>query len=217
MIFVFTTGCAPGPGANLHKFFDDNPPLQLPFKIEIDEETRLMRSGAIMGEDSVFQAFMVGGLIAVAVIETPGAVGAIRGNFAVGEVFNQCAKSFAVKNPGEAVDTLNLKLIYFQQYTIPGTSPRLKAFMEFEAHLSASNDTTLAGYACDWEGQGMALTPAEEKNMLNEMVEQSLFHWSNYFSENLSSDSKTVEFPQQKNGEFSGNGVKCTFDIFARP
>jgi len=93
----------------------------------------------------------------------------------------------------------------------------MKALLKFEARLDASKETTYAGYAFDWEGQGIALTPSQEKDMLNEMIEQSLYHWASmFFDTTLNRDSMT-NFPSQRKGQFTGKGVKCTYDIYAKP
>ncbi len=214
MIFFNLIGCATGPGVNRHEYFVSKSPFNFPFHINVPNETRKLEVGAKMGEGSDIQSFIVGGLPAIAMLNIPGTVGGIRGKFAVGETFASYAELMSNTNQSSQISPLTLRLTYFQQYLIPGLSPRMKALLRFEALLPESGEVTTSGYVFDWEGQGMALTPGKEKDMLNEMVEQSLYHWATLYQENLPSK---LGFPVLKKGQFIGNGVQVTYEVFGHP
>lgn len=214
---INVVGCATGPGVNHHEYFDSKPPLKLPFDIEVAKETEKIEVGAVMGEGSEIRSFIVGGLPAVAMLKIPGAVGAIRGKFAAGEAFTAYAKSLSNHDQTRQLQTLDLRLVYFQQYLIPGLAPRMEALLKFEAVLRDSGEVSSSGYVYDWEGREAVLTPGKEKDMLNEMMEQSLYHWATLVLDDSSNSVPASKFPAPKKGQFTGKGVRVTYEVFGKP
>ncbi len=218
LLTIIVAGCASGPGTNQHLSFEQNSTLIMPLKIKTDQVTRAMVASPMMSDDSVIYMAIGGGLLGYVLAEEPRFSGMIRGNFLVGEVFDQQARSFATTNSDQIVDTLHLKLVGFQQTTLTSSMfPGLEAFMDFEAVLDSSGEKTLARYECEWEGQDSSLLPGEEKNMLNEMIARSLFHWFSLLQETSVPNDDSISFPPPMQGNFTGTDVICSFNIFVKP
>jgi len=218
-MIMSVAACSSGPGVNRQQFFDRNDSLStFPAKIGIDEESRKYESGAIMGEGAEMQAFIVGGLPAMYLLSKKSAVGGIRGNFSVGDVFYDMASRISLNGSSGLQNHIDVKLNYFQQYIIPGLSPRLKAIIEFSSHMKNADKTVHSAYLFDWESQGPILSPDKEKDMLREMVEQVITHWSSAIMRKNHGQSQqtgsAIQFPDAEQGQFSGNGVQCKYHIF---
>ncbi|MEW5745528.1 MAG: hypothetical protein AB1805_08865 [Nitrospirota bacterium] len=215
---ILAAGCATGSGVNRHLLFKENPVQALPFKVVVGDTSRSIETGAIMSDPSLsFLLFGMGGGAAAA---TPGAVGAMRGKFAAGEVFDQASKALSPAGAAASGQTLHLKLIRFQHYLVPGLSPGLKAVMEFSADFAGTDKTTKSSYAFSWKRDGMTILPGREKDVLREMVEYALSHWSRmllgHYAKNASKDNLIPDFPPALRGQISHDIVEGVYEIFAQ-
>ncbi|MFH1702786.1 MAG: hypothetical protein ABIB41_05045 [Nitrospirota bacterium] len=219
LIFGFFSlmGCATGVGINQHQMFNDISKPVLPINIVVDEKSRSIESGAIMTDSSVMLLFGLGG---AAVSSTPGAVGAIRGKFAAGEVFEQAAKSISTASAGNKHVKVQLQLLHFQQYLVGGKKRGLEAIMKFKAQFVGTDKITLSTYAFHWNNKGASLFPGTEKDILREMIEYALMHWAQMFlNQNMSNASIAnviADFPPASRGQFSGRDVECSYEIFVK-
>jgi hypothetical protein len=215
LVCLLACGCATGSGLNNHAYFPSRENVTLPVQAAVGDRSKRIESAGMMDEDGRAQSFILFGLVGYA-LSSPAGIGAIRGKFAAGEAFENSVKTVFINNSNDNSQKLLLELVDFQQYDIFGVQPRLKAFMSFRARLDPSGQTTLAGYLFDWEGRGVALLPNEEKDMLREMVEQVLVHWGKSLESHISmcGPNEPVSFPPHSRGEFYGNFVKCTYDVF---
>ena len=212
---LLACGCATGSGVNNQALFPSRENVNLPVQVAIGDQSKRIESAGMMGEDDRVRYFILYGLVGLA-MSSPGAIGLIRGRFAAGEAFENSVKTVFIRNLDDNGQKLVLELVDFQQYNITGIAPRLKAFMTFRARLEPSGQTTLAGYLFDWEGRGPVLLPNQEKDMLREMVDQVLIHWGKSMRDHINKTDPNgpVTFPPHSRGEFYGNFVKCTYDVF---
>ena len=215
LVCLLACGCATGSGVNNRTSFPSRENVNLPVQVAVGDQSRRIESAGALGEESRAQAFVLYGLVGLA-MSSPTGIGAIRGRFAAGEAFENSVKTVFMSNLYDNGQKLVLELVDFQQYNIWGASPRLQAFMTFRARLEPSGQTTLAGYLIDWEGRGPVLLPNQEKDMLREMVDQVLIHWGKSMSVhiNKTDPKEPITFPPHSRGEFYGNFVKCTYDVF---
>jgi hypothetical protein len=190
------------------EYFEFEDPRNPGYKFSIDEKSKSIESSAIFGENADILAFITGGIPAL-FMTSPGAVKSIRGSFEAGKVFEQALKkiSYAGVEPSE---NITMTLTHFQHYIVPGMSPKLQAAMSFTAKKEGS-EPNYSQYACVWDGK-IAIGPGAEKDMLNEMIEFSLQHWS----KNTCSEEGKTKFEKSEplSGNFTGKGVKCAYNIF---
>lgn len=212
LIISSLIGCATGTGVNRNMYFQPNEIIHLPDKVVVDEKTRSIESGIIMGNSFPLLAVTVG-LVGAVITSNQGFVDIVRGKFAAGDAFDHSSMKLARDNSEGRDRILFLNLLRFQQYAVPG---HLQAFMEFSSHLDNSTDTYLSAYSCDFTIKGAMFTPSTEKDMLSEMIDSTLFHWGKTLLSKTTSDKDNMTFPSTERGKLLADGVECTYELFVK-
>lgn len=209
LILVALSGCASGPGVNKRQFFSENDKVVLPVKAVLDESSAKLETVAQWSGMTKVQMFMTSGIVGALLLDEPKVGKAIRGGFMVGQAFAEDLAGMST----DSADTLTFKIKSFNHYAVPGMLPSLKALMYFETTNDKQGFSTLSAYACDWESRGPIISGGTEKDMLREMVDYSLNHWGRLYLTNRTESG----FPAPQRGTFTGEGVKCAYDVFVRP
>lgn len=202
-------GCATGSGVNRYEFFKSEASQKVNCSVEVPEASQGYESAGIM-KNAFTTGFLIGGLVGATLVSSQPFTGLLRGKYAAGQAFFEVSQSICLG--GRDAKTLRLELLRFQQYNVPGLALGLQAFMEFRATAGEPPQSNVSAYACDWKGRDAILSPNQEKNMLREMIEFSLNHWTGTWSK--ASDQTSGVFPKAERGSFDGDGVTCQYEIF---
>ena len=202
-LLVFS-GCATGAGENQNSYFHAYTMSKSPYNVTVEKETLSVESGIIMGESFPMMAASVG-LVGAAVASNQGFVNMVRGKFAAGQAFQDTAKRLSKDESGKE---LRLNLLEFQQYAIP---QHLQAYMKFSSRFENEDTTYISAYACDFKLKPGAFTPSTEKNMLKEMIDYSMHHWSVNLSKSRSEGNELLDL---QHGTIPDDNVICSYEIY---
>jgi len=217
VLSTLSTGCATGSGANRTNYFKTDLTQPLPFSIKASDESRGLVATPSLKSDSenFIGGLLLGGIVGAYLSTNSAAWSTLRGKYAAGEAFIEATKNF--NSVGTQQQTLILKLARFEYGILPAKgfkSGRVLSFMEFTSQFNNNDKKIWSAYACDLQIKG-TFFPNDEKNMLREMIEASLFHWGKLIS---SPDMKTIlsagAFPQKSKGNFTGDEAICAYEVF---
>ncbi len=216
IIVVFLTGCASGTGANLNNYFKTDIATPLVTSIRTDQASKPIILGPTLKSDSdnFIASLALGGIVGAYFSTNSAAWSAIRGKYAASEAFVDATKRF---NSGDTKKEVILRLDRFEYGIRPAKgfkSGGILSYMEFSSQFSNNDNKVWSAYACDFQIKG-TFFPNDEKNMLREMMEASLWHWATLIS---SPDNMEIfragSFPQKFKGDFMGDEAKCIYEVF---
>ena len=206
-------GCASGVGTNRHEFFDETTPVSLRGQIVVDDPTRSAEASLAFGKDAAMQAFFLSGIVGAGMVNSPKAIGTIRGRYQVGKLIEIVTSSMS-----QTENTDCLVQFHLDRFSYTGDRGNLQAILDFTTRIQ--DEAVRSAYACDMKIKfsPLGFTPGMEKDMLREMVEHALGHWGQSLCQQLGSGgSGKCEFPPRNNGRLSGRTVECVYDTFIRP
>ncbi|TAN42150.1 MAG: hypothetical protein EPN25_03785 [Nitrospirae bacterium] len=208
ILLTLSTGCATGSGANRNNYFKTDLTQPLPFSIKASDDSRGIVASPSLNSDSenFIGSLLLGGVVGAYLSTNSAAWSTLRGKYDAGEAFIEATKKF--NSLGAQQEALILKLDRFEYGILPAKgfkSGRVLSFMEFSSQFSNRDNKLWSAYACDFQIKG-TFFPSDEKNMLREMIETSLYHWGTLMS--------TGKLTEKLKGNLSGDEANCAYEVF---